>query len=169
MSKDDKKNGQNVDLNQADEQLKTTESDQVILALTADLQRQRADFENYRKRVDGDLKFAKKSGEKNFAKKVLPLLDVFDSIFRGLENQNLDQNFAKGVQLAKKNFDKTLSEMDLEKMNYVVGDEFDHEKMFAISADETEGETEVISEILQPGYIYGGEVLRPAMVKITRK
>lgn len=90
--------------------------------------------------------------------------------FRGLENQNLDQNFTKRRSACEENFDKTLSEMDLEKMNYMVGDEFDHEKMFAISADETEGETEDISEICNlQAAIYGGEVLRPAMVKITRK
>ena len=33
---------------------------------------------------------------------------------------------------------------------------------------EGEGEKEVVAETLRPGYYYGGEVLRPAMVKVKR-
>ena len=39
----------------------------------------------------------------------------------------------------------------------------------AIQFDEADGENEVIAEELQTGYLLGDDVLRPAMVKVTRK
>lgn len=35
--------------------------------------------------------------------------------------------------------------------------------------EESEGETEVVAEELQTGYMVDGVVLRPAMVRVTRK
>lgn len=134
--------------------------------LLQDLQRTRAEFENYRKRVENDLRTAKATGEQNFAKKVLPLLDVFDAI---LSSETSDENLAKGLAVSQKKLSKTLSELKLEKLPVSLGDEFNHETMFAISVDESDGEREIVAEILQPGYLFDGALLRPAMVRIARK
>ena len=48
-----------------------------------------------------------------------------------------------------------------------VGTEFNPDFHDAMTV-EGEGEKEVIAETLRPGYFYGEEVLRPAMVKVKR-
>ena len=60
---------------------KKDESEQIIADLTADLQRTRADFENYRKRVEQEKQSARMTGE---ASAVLKLLPVIDNIERAI-------------------------------------------------------------------------------------
>jgi molecular chaperone GrpE len=51
-----------------------------------------------------------------------------------------------------------------------VGTPFDPEKHEAIQFDEdATGENEVIAEELQAGYMLNGQVIRHAMVKVTRQ
>jgi molecular chaperone GrpE len=50
-----------------------------------------------------------------------------------------------------------------------VGEVFDPFKHEAIVLEESDGDTEVIAEVLQAGYQFGDTVVRPAKVKVTRK
>lgn len=133
--------------------------------LLQDLQRTRAEFENYRKRSEQNLALAKSAGKAEIAKKILPLLDIFDSI---LATKTDDENLARGLEISGKKLAKTLTELGLEKTAAKAGDEFDHATMFAVAAD-GDGAREIVAEILQPGYSLDGNLLRPAMVKISRE
>jgi len=138
--------------------------------LTNDLQRNRADFENYRKRVEGDLAAATNRGEQKAVLRILPLLDIFDSVFANLPNEFRETDYGRGIILAEKNLMKVCDELNLAKIPVKVGDEFNHEFMNAVQIDEnSEGEKEIVAEILQNGYVYGAVILRPAMVKIARQ
>ncbi|MDO4611460.1 MAG: nucleotide exchange factor GrpE [Candidatus Saccharibacteria bacterium] len=136
---------------------KIVELEQKNGELLADLQRTRADFENFRKQVE-----LQKENEKNAAKlatvfKILPLLDDLDRAFSAY----------KELGPLEKSLEKSLKELGLAKISSEAGVEFNpdvHEAVFA----EGEGEKEVISETLRPGYFYDGEVLRAAMVKVER-
>lgn len=132
--------------------------------LVSDLQRLRADFENYRKRSELNLTSARRSGEQKFAKKILPLLDTFDAVFVNLTDEVRETDLGKGLVLAEKNLAKTLTEMSLVKLPVKVGDNFDHETMEAVVA---EGDGEKVSAILRAGYRYDDQILRPAMVKVS--
>lgn len=129
-----------------------------VAELTADLQRTRADFENYRKQVDIQKAQLVESTRLDTVKKILPLLD------------DIDRAIAAHVELAplEKSLEKTLSELKLAKMDTAEGVEFNPDFHDAISMEETEGNTEVISETLRPGYLYDESVLRPAMVRVKR-
>jgi molecular chaperone GrpE len=48
-----------------------------LAELTADLQRTRADFENYRKRVDGEKQSMRAMGESMAILRLLPVIDIF--------------------------------------------------------------------------------------------
>lgn len=127
-----------------------------IIELTNDLQRTRADFENYRKQMD-----AQKAQAMDFAKhqtvlKVLPLIDDIDRAIAVNE----------ALKPLEKSLEKTMSELGLTKVNSEVGTEFNPDMHDAVMMEESEGEKEVIAETLRSGYIYGGEVIRPAMVKV---
>lgn len=151
------------------EDKKVAELEAKLAELTNDLQRTRADFENYRKHVEHDLATARQLGQSETVKKLLPTLDIIDAALANVPAELADNDWAKGIMAMQKKLVKSLSDMGLAKMDAKPGDTFDHDRHDAIQMDEAEGETEVLSAILRPGYLYHGEVLRPAMVSVTRK
>lgn len=129
-----------------------------ISELTNDLQRVRADFENYRKQVEMQKENEKKAVKLATVYKILPLLDDLDRAF-GAYNE---------LAPVAKSLDKVLKELQITKIPSDVGVEFNPDLHDAIMV-EGDGEKEVIAETLRPGYYYEGEVLRPAMVKVEKK
>ena len=147
---------------------KQTELEQQVGELTQDLQRTRADFENYRKRVETEKEQAKESGKNQT---IVKLLSIVDSIERAVSHvpEDLKENsWADGVVKMAKNLDKMLSDLGLTKIQITPGKTpFDPELHNAVQADDTDGDTEVVAEELMTGYKKDNFVLRPAMVKVT--
>ena len=136
---------------------KDIKTDEKIAELTNDLQRTRADFENYRKQVE-----LQKLNEKNSAKlatvyKMLPLLDDIDRAI---------STYAE-LEPLRKSIEKTLTDLGLTKIPADETVEFNPDLHEAVMA-EGDGDREIISEVLRPGYYYENAVLRPAMVKVKR-
>ena len=129
----------------------------LVAELTNDLQRTRADFENFRKQTEAQKEIAKNTTKLATVYKILPLLDDLD---RAISTYN---------ELAplQKSLDKTLKELNLQKIDTSEGAEFNPDLCEAVMA-EGDGDQEIIGETLRPGYYYEGEVLRPAMVKVKR-
>ena len=135
----------------------STEFEAKITELTNDLQRTRADFENFRKQVEVQKENERKTTRLATVYKMLPLLD------------DLDRAIGAYVELKplEKSLSKTLGELKLAKIASGQGVEFNPDLHDAVMV-EGEGEKEVIAETLRPGYYYEGEVLRPAMVKVKK-
>lgn len=129
-----------------------------IVELTNDLQRTRADFENFRKQTEMQKSQAMAAAKYATVNQFLPLIDDFERAFE-----------AYGEQLAplRKNFDKTLQGLGLTQIESTPGTAFNPDFHEAVSVEDGEGEREVIAETLRPGYLYEGVVIRPAMVKVT--
>lgn len=137
--------------------MKEKKIDEKVVELTNDLQRTRADFENFRKQVENQKENEKKATRLATVYKVLPLLDDLDrAIGAYAELKPLEKSLAK-----------TLESLELKKIDSSVGVEFNPDLFEAVMV-EGDGEKEVVAETLRPGYYYGGEVLRPAMVKVKR-
>lgn len=134
------------------------EINEKIMELTNDLQRTRADFENFRKQTELQKENEKKAAELRTVFKMLPMVD---DLKRALDTY---------PELAplKKTFEKTMNELGLTLIDSTVGAEFNPDVHEAVMAT-GEGEKEVIAETLRPGYLYNGEVLRAAMVRVERK
>ena len=149
---------------------KQDERDQQIEDLTIDLQRTRADFENYRKRVEQETAAARSAGQ---AGAILKLLPVIDNIERAIAHQPAelaDNKWAQGVAGLVKNLEKSLEALSLRRIDATPGTVFDPAIHEAIQFDEdAEGEQEVIAEELQAGYTLHGLPIRHAMVKVTRQ
>ena len=126
--------------------------------LLKDLQRTRADFENYRKQVEIQKEKEKKATRLATVYKVLPLLDDLDRAISAYEE----------LAPVAKSLEKTLKELKLEKIPSEAGVEFNPDLHDAVMFEEGDGEKEIIAETLRPGYYYEGEVLRPAMVKVKK-
>lgn len=128
-----------------------------IAELTTDLQRTRADFENFRKQNEIQKENEKKSARLATVYKFLPLID------------DIDRAILSYTELAPvaKTLEKTIKELNLAKIDSGEGVEFNPDLHEAVMV-EGDGEKEVISETLRTGYLYDDEVLRPAMVKVKR-
>lgn len=130
-----------------------------ITELTNDLQRTRADFENYRKQTELQRSQAMSAARFATVEKFLPLVDDFSRAISTYPDQ---------LAPLAKNFEKLLSGLGLSAIDSNPNTEFNPDFHEAVSVEDGEGETEVVIETLRPGYLYEGAVLRPAMVKVGR-
>ena len=149
---------------------KQIELEQQLGEMTQDLQRTRADFENYRKRAEADKAATYQHGQAAAIMKLLPVIDNIDRAISHLPEELVDNKWAQGVAALSRNLDKSLEILDVAKIQATTGVEFNPELHEAIQFDEeAEGEKEVIAEALQPGYLLNGQPIRHAMVKVTRQ
>lgn len=144
--------------------------DKQIEELTADLQRLRADFENYRKRVEVDKQLARDMERQNTIRRLLPLIDNIERAITHVPESLAEDQWAQGVVKLPQLLEKELLQLGVVKVCADPGTIFDPEVHDAVQMDEgAEGETEVVAEELQCGYILDESILRPAMIKVTRK
>lgn len=138
--------------------------------LTLDLQRTRADFENYRKRVEAEKQSAHSMGQAKSVMKLLPVIDTIERAITNVPEELADNAWAKGVAGLGKQLDKQLKEIGLEKIDAKPGTSFNPELHQAVQFDEeADGDKEVVAEELRAGYTLDGTVIRDAMVKVTRQ
>ena len=146
------------------------EFEQQLGELTLDLQRTRADFENYRKRIESEKTAARESGQSSAILKLLPVIDNIERAITYMPDDLKDNTWAQSVVGLVKNLEKSLESLNLKRIDAKAGTEFNPEIHEAIQFDEdAAGEKEVIAEELQGGYTLNGRVIRHAMVKVTRQ
>jgi molecular chaperone GrpE len=144
--------------------------DQEIVELTLDLQRTRADFENYRKRADLEKVAARESGQASAILKLLPVIDNIERAIAYTPADLKDNSWVQSVAGLVKHLEKSLESLNLTRIDAKPGTAFDPEYHEAIQFDEdAEGEHEVIADELQAGYMLNGHVIRHAMVKVTKQ
>lgn len=145
-------------------------SDPKVEELTLDLQRVRADFENYRKRVEAEKSQARQFGQTEMVIKLLPVIDDIERAVSHIPKDLTENTWAHGIATLHKNLEKKLESMNIKKIDTKPGAAFNPDLHHAVQFDETsEGDKEVIAEELQAGYMMNGHVLREAMVKVTRQ
>lgn len=148
---------------------KDQECAQKIGELTADLQRIHADFQNYRNRVE-----AEKANLADLTKAatIMKLLPVVDNIERALAHAPdglADNTWVQGVVTVAKGLDKSLGELGLTRIPARPGTPFDPHLHEAVVMEEGDGEQEIVTEELRPGYMLGSQVVRHSMVKVGRQ
>lgn len=148
---------------------KQTDLEQQVGELTLDLQRTRADFENFRKRVETEKQQARQAGKTGALLKLLPVVDTIERAILHMPDDLRDNEWAKGVSGLVKQLDKSLESLGLARIDAEPGTAFDPVRHEAIQFDEeSTGTQEVVSEELQAGYTHEGTVIRPALVKAAR-
>ena len=146
------------------------ELEEKVGELTLDLQRTRADFENYRKRVDAEKAAARESGQASAILKLLPVIDNIERAITYTPEELKDNTWVQSVAGLVKHLEKSLDSLNLARIDAKAGTAFDPELHEAIQFDEdATGEKEVIAEELQAGYTLNGHVIRHAMVKVTKQ
>lgn len=143
---------------------------QQVGELTADVQRLRADFENYRKRIDIEKAQLSDLTKAATIMKLLPIIDTLERAIAHAPAELADNTWAQGVTSVGKNLEKSLGELGLVRIQAAAGTVFDPNLHEAVMMDEdATGEQEVVSEELRAGYKLGENVIRPSMVKVTRQ
>jgi len=136
-----------------------------VAELTAALQRERADAENIRRRHHEAMFGLRETVKAEVVRELLPVIDNFDRSLKHVPTDLKDNDYVKGVQAVVKQFEKTLTDIGVERIK-TVGEVFDPHLHEAVHMEEGDGNVEVVCEELQPGYKLGGEVIRHAVVKV---
>lgn len=135
--------------------------------LNAQYMRLAADFENYRKRQEGEREALLRFGTENALKKMLEVLDNFERANKALENIDDIEKYKESFLLLQKQTKDALNKIGLEEIE-AEGKEFDPNFHDAVMQTPTEEYAEhmIIAE-LQKGYKFGDKVLRPALVNVA--
>ena len=161
QSSDTPQSQQSLDLDhQATDVNITANPSDATAELLNDLQRTRADFENYRKQVESQKSLVMSAAKYSTVEKFLPLVDDFERALSAYPEQ---------LAPLRKNLDKTLSVLGLERIDSNPGTEFNPDLHEAVSVENDEGDVEVVAETLRPGYTYDGSVIRAAMFKVKHQ
>jgi molecular chaperone GrpE len=151
----------------------TSEPDSGVEQLKADLRREHdmylralADFENYRNRVERDRARTAAADKRNI---IIPLLEVLDGFERALPYlSDSPPSVTEGIQAIHRRLQGLLDAQGVTPVK-AVGEPFDpalHEAIGDVSSGEYPAGT--IAEEVQRGYRIGGELLRPARVRVAR-
>jgi molecular chaperone GrpE len=139
-----------------------------VAQLTAALQRERADAQNLRRRHEEQIGSLSTSAKANVVKALLPVIDNFERALKHVPEDLTGNDYIKGVQGVVKQFEKTLADLGVQRIK-TVGEPFDPNLHEAVSMEDGDGEDELVSEELQAGYALGDDVIRHAMVRVSRK
>jgi len=136
--------------------------------LTEAIQRERADAMNMRRRHDEQIMNLKSTLKADVVNDLLPVIDNFERALKHVPEELKENDYVKGVQGVVAQFDKTLADMGVKRIQ-TIGQDFNPHFHEAVGIEEGEGDKEIVSEELQAGYQIGDTVIRHAMVKVTKQ
>jgi len=159
-----------VDKNQFSvEQLKEIAREKERLAETYydQLIRLKAEFENYRKRVERERETQRAWAKEEILIKQISLLDVMEQALNAAKNTQDISSIVKGLEMIIKEFEKMLAD---EGVNVVETDGiFDISKHEVVeTVEDNTAQDGTVKDVISKGYAINGRVIRPARVKIVK-
>ncbi|GAB6280603.1 MAG: nucleotide exchange factor GrpE [Thermovirga sp.] len=136
-------------------------------ALNEATARARADFFNFRQRVEREQERSRQLAYEGAAAAFIPVLDNLD---RALSSPQGDfDSLLKGVEMVRDQFFSVLENMGVALIE-TTGKPFDPAFHDAVAVEEPKrgAEDGIVTEEIQPGYMIAGKVLRAARVKVAR-
>jgi len=126
-----------------------------------------ADFDNFRRRTRQEMDEVRRTAAERLLRELLPLADNFERAIASVRSE-LPEKVVTGVDMIYRQLLKILNQAGVEPLE-AVGKPFDpayHEAFEEVVTGEWPEGT-VASEI-QKGYLLGGKVLRPALVRVAK-
>lgn len=131
--------------------------------------RAQAEAENTRRRASREVENAHKYALEKFAADLLPVLDSLEKAVEAASaHAEGAESIAEGVELSLKLFLSVLEKYGIQRID-PAGDPFDpqvHEAMTMVPSREAEPNS--VLEVMQPGYLLNGRVVRAAKVVVAR-
>ncbi len=132
-------------------------------------QRARAEFANYKRRVEAERTELAASAGAEALKRVLPAVDDFERAMQTLPDELKDNPWVNGVSMVQRKLNAALEQSGITPLATNPGDAFDPNLHEAITHEDSDqfDSGQIIGEV-QRGYKIGYRVLRPAMVRVAR-
>jgi molecular chaperone GrpE len=148
-------------------------ADAELARLTADLNdlrqtlmRRQADFDNYRKRIEKERAEDSKRHTARVVESLIPIMDGFEHALAAHREAEYE-NYRKGFELIYRQLMDNVTRLGVQRLD-PLGQPFDPHLHQAMDRTETTDYDEgVILQVFQPGYVFHGRVLRPAMVRVA--
>jgi molecular chaperone GrpE len=133
--------------------------------LAEQLLRRRADFENFRRRVERDRHAA---AQEALAAIFRELLSTVDNLERALAATGGEDELRQGVELTHRELVGLLESHDVVPVD-PMGERFDPAEQQALIHEPVPGLAEgEVAEVFRKGYLFGERLLRPALVKVAK-
>src|SRR6266700_972170 len=128
------------------------------------LQRLKAEFDNYRKRVARDQQELAARAHERLVRELVPVLDDLE---RALEaaSEHEEAKLEEGVRLVHRALADALGREGLAEI--ATDGKFDPHTQEALLSQPSEAEEGTVIQVLQKGYTLGDRVLRPARVVVS--
>ena len=131
-------------------------------------QRARADFANYKKRIEREQRDAYRRAARDILTRYLGIVDDLERAMKDRPTEGEQAGWADGVELIYRKFRSVLEAEGVETIE-ALGQPFDPNLHDAISHEESdEQQAGYVIEVLQQGYRMGDQVLRPALVRVAK-
>ena len=146
---------------------KKDKKDEQIEALTDQVKRQMAEFDNFRKRTEKEKTQMYEIGAKSIIEKILPVVDNFERGLATIPEEEKGSPFAEGMNMIYK---QLMTELDSAGVKPIeaVGVEFNPDYHNAVMQVESEEyESGVVAQELLKGYMYRDTVVRHSMVAVV--
>ena len=181
MGEDNQKESAKVEKNQDEDKKSKSETkkekslEEKFAESEDKLLRSLAEIENQRRRFEKEIKDAFEFGSFNFAKESLAILDNLQRAKLAIKNDNTLKNnkdldkFLENITVIEKDLVSIFEKNRIKKIN-TKNQKFDPNLHQAMSEVEDEkAETGTILQEIQPGYMLGERLLRPALVAVAKR
>lgn len=147
---------------------KKNKQEEKIAELNDRIQRQMAEFDNFRKRTEKEKAQMFEVGAKSIIEKILPVVDNFERGLSAVPEDAKDDPFVEGMDKIYKQLMTELENLEVKPIE-AVGVEFNpefHNAVMQVESDEFE--SGIVAQELQRGYMYRDSVVRHSMVAVVQ-
>lgn len=147
---------------------KKNKQEEKIAELTDRVQRQMAEFDNFRKRTEKEKTQMFEVGAKSVIEKILPVVDNFERGLSAVPEDAKEDPFVQGMDKIYKQLMTELENLEVKPIE-AVGTEFNpdfHNAVMQVESEELE--SGMVAQELQKGYMYRDSVVRHSMVAVVQ-
>lgn len=134
--------------------------------LTADIKRIQAEFINYKNRVEAEKATLSQFAKADVIKDLLPVIDDLERALNHLPEELKNNKWAQGTSKVYDRLQKQLEKLGVTKID-ALNKPFDPMYHEAVQV-EGDGNHQLVSEVLQSGYMLSDLVVRHAVVKVQQ-
>jgi molecular chaperone GrpE len=146
------------------------QADNELQGLRSQLLRLKAEFDNYRRRVEKEKEMQYLYGKQSVLMKIVSLMDIFNNALKHTEDSQNIQQVKHGIKLLHKEFSSFISKEGIDPIP-AVGKKFDPERHEIVGLEETgeDGSENMILHEVQQGFASGDWIIRPSRVIVSKK
>lgn len=133
------------------------------------LLRLKAEFENYRKRIEKEKHEIANWARYDFIQHIIPLYEMMKMASAHISNSSSLDDIKKGLEMIFLEFEKLFKAEGVSEID-ILNKKCDPMLCETIATVDGDGSNDdIVVEVVQPGYMVNGRLLKPAKVKVAKK